>query len=64
MGEGRFRSYSKTLGWSGSLERLARDKHSSLFGLFMIYEEKSFIILAPGINIIRLFFFVIPAPSQ
>jgi hypothetical protein len=29
-------------------ERLARDKHSSLLGIFINYGRKSFIILGPG----------------
>jgi hypothetical protein len=38
------------------LERLARDKCANLFGLVVSDEEKSFIILTPGGNVIKLFF--------
>jgi hypothetical protein len=38
------------------LERLVRDKGSSLFGLFFSDEEKSCIILRPGVNVVKLFF--------
>jgi hypothetical protein len=40
------------------LKRIARDKHSSLFGLFPSVEEKSFVTLAPGVNVIKLVSFV------
>jgi hypothetical protein len=36
----------------------ARCKHSSLFGLIISNEEKSFITLTPGGNFIKLFFFI------
>jgi hypothetical protein len=35
-------------------KRVARKKSSSLFGLFVI-EEKSFVRLTPGVNVIKLF---------
>jgi hypothetical protein len=35
-----------------------RCKHSSLFGPIDCNEEKSFITLTPGPNVIKLFFFV------
>jgi hypothetical protein len=38
------------------LERLVRDERSSLFGLYVSNEEKSYITLAPGV--IASFFFV------
>jgi hypothetical protein len=34
------------------------DKHSILFGPFVIDEEKSFITSTPGINVIKLFSFI------
>jgi hypothetical protein len=37
---------------------IARYKHSSLFGLIISNEEKSFITLTPGANVIKTFFFV------
>ena len=40
-------------------ERLARDKHSSLLRKFVNYTQKSFITLAPGPNVIKLFMTVI-----
>jgi hypothetical protein len=36
-------------------ERSARDKHFSLFGLFVSDEHECFITLAPDINVIILF---------
>jgi hypothetical protein len=35
-----------------------RCKHYSLFGLFISNEEKSFITLGTGANVIKTFFFV------
>jgi hypothetical protein len=43
------------------LERLVRDKGSSLLGLFFSDEEKSYVTLRPGVNVVKLFFFVTPA---
>ncbi len=44
---------------------LARDKHSSLFGLSSEDEEKSFIKLATGVNIIKkLFISLSPTDRQ
>jgi hypothetical protein len=40
------------------LDGLARDKRSSLVGLFFSNEGKSFLRLTPGVNVIKLFFFV------
>ena len=40
------------------LEKLARDKHSSLLQKSVIYRQKSFITLGPGVNVIKLFSFV------
>jgi hypothetical protein len=40
------------------LEKQARDKRSSLFGLFVSYDEKVFKIFPPGVNDIKLFVFV------
>jgi len=37
---------------------LARDNCSSLFGLFVSDEEKSFTTLTTGVNVIKLFSFV------
>jgi hypothetical protein len=37
---------------------IARYKHSSLFGLIVSNEEKSFITLTPGINVVEHFCFV------
>ncbi len=42
------------LDWKG----IARYKHSSLFGLVISNEEKSFVTLTPGVNVTSLFFFV------
>ncbi len=39
-------------------ETLVRDKHTSLFDLFVMYKEKKFIRLTPVINVIILFYFV------
>jgi hypothetical protein len=50
VGSGRIHDYQTRL------ERLVRDKGSSLFGLFFSDEEKSCIILRPGVNVIKLFF--------
>jgi hypothetical protein len=36
-------------------EKVARDKHSSLFYLFNSVEEKNVITLAPGIKVIKIF---------
>jgi hypothetical protein len=44
------------------LERLANGKGSSLFGLSFSDEEKSHTTLRPGVNVIKLFFFVTHAP--
>ncbi len=46
---------------SDLLENFARDKHSSLFDLFPCDDEKSVIESKPGVNIIKLFFFVTDA---
>ncbi len=41
------------------VEKLARDKHSSLFGLFIRDERKQFYgIKSPDVNVIKLFSFV------
>ena len=37
---------------------IAKDKHSSLFGLIVSNEGKSFITLTPGVSFIILFLFV------
>jgi hypothetical protein len=37
---------------------ITRYKQSSLFGLVFCNKEKSFITLTPGVNVIKLFFFV------
>jgi hypothetical protein len=37
---------------------LAKCKHSSLFGLIVCDEEKSFITLTPGVSHIKRFFFI------
>ncbi len=37
------------------LGMLARDKHTSVFLLFVIEGEKSFISLTPGSDVIKLF---------
>ncbi len=37
---------------------IGRYTHSSLFGLAINNKEKSFITLTPGVNVIKLFFFV------
>jgi hypothetical protein len=39
-------------------------KHSSLLGLVISNEEKSFITLTTGVNIIQLFFFVADATAK
>jgi hypothetical protein len=41
------------------LERLTRDKHSSLLRKFVNYDRKSFMIQTPGPNVIKLFTAVI-----
>jgi hypothetical protein len=46
------------------LERLANGKGSSLFGLFFSDEERSYVTLRPGVNVIKLFFFVTHAPYK
>jgi hypothetical protein len=40
------------------LERLSRDKHSSLFDILVSCKEKCFIILGPGANILRIYIFL------
>jgi hypothetical protein len=42
-----------------NVERLARDKRSSLFGLFINGEKEVFKTLTPGPNVIKLFLTVI-----
>jgi hypothetical protein len=37
------------------LKRLARGEHSSVLQKFTIYDLQSFITLAPGLNVIKLF---------
>jgi hypothetical protein len=39
-------------------ERVSKDKCSSLLGFVISYDEKSFIILAPGVKVIKLVSFV------
>ncbi len=39
------------------LRRLLRSKHSSLFD-FIFNDEKSYLTLAPAVNVSKLFFFV------
>ncbi len=41
------------------LKRLARDKHSNLLRTFANYGPKNFMILDPGVNLIKLFFIFI-----
>jgi hypothetical protein len=41
------------------LEKYGMDKHCSLLGPVIIYEEKSFIKLGPGPNVMKLFMTVI-----
>jgi hypothetical protein len=41
-----------------SLERVSKDKCSSLLGLFDSNKGKSLITLTPGVNVIKLFSFV------
>ncbi len=55
--------FNSPIGWAlglthkhwTSLERLARDKHSSLYRKSINYRKKSFIRLATGVNVIKLF---------
>jgi hypothetical protein len=49
-------------GWSTS--RLITIKHSSLFGTYIIYEEKSFTTLAIGGNVMKLVLFVTYAAEK
>jgi hypothetical protein len=60
--------YSKALGLfhkhSTRLERLARDKHTSLLRTFANYGRKSFVTLGPGQDVIKLFTSVINECSK
>jgi hypothetical protein len=46
------------------MKKLDRDKHSSSICQFISDEEKSFITLAPGVNVIKLFFSLIDAVAD
>ncbi len=41
------------------MERLARDKHASLFGPFVNYGRKKIYNASPGPNVIKLFLYII-----
>ncbi len=41
------------------LVKLENDKHSNLLQKSVIYVQKSFITLGPGVNVVALIFFVI-----
>ncbi len=53
-----------THNYYSELERLTRDKHLGLFGLFINDEEKSFMTLTQGVDVINLFFFVTDAEQK
>jgi hypothetical protein len=46
------------------LERVSKGKPSSLLGLVISDEGKSFITLSAGVNLVKLFFFVTDAAAK